>query len=237
MPELNLVILKTATGSTTANAVRYLPYLAAALQRFEINNDKRIVAFLAQLGHESGGLRYSTELASGAAYEGRADLGNKFPGDGKKFKGRGLIQITGRANYSDVGAALGQNFILYPETLAPANNEVGNALQLKNAVASAAWFWKVKGLNELADKLDFTKSSSHANNVAIFKQITKKINGGYNGLADRQTRLAAGWNIAQKITDNSGKAVAAVFFLVTALVIYWKRKEIKVMLKKYLPKK
>lgn len=132
------------------------------MMEFEIDNPERQAAFLAQIAHESGSLRYVRELASGEAYEGRADLGNTEPGDGQRYRGRGLIQITGRSNYQACGDALGVDLVGNPELLE------GPDL----ACRSAAWFWKAKGLNELADNGDF-------------KLITKRINGGYNGYEDR----------------------------------------------------
>ena len=137
------------------------------MDEFEINTVERQSMFLAQIAHESGGLRYVRELATGEAYDGRLDLGNTEPGDGARYKGRGLIQITGRANYRDCGSALGVDLIGNPELLESP----------EFACRSAAWFWKNHGLNELADKGDF-------------KLITKRINGGYNGMADRETYLA-----------------------------------------------
>lgn len=140
----------------------FLPHLNAAMAEFHINTPARQASFLAQVGHESGQLRYVKELASGRAYEGRKDLGNTEPGDGVRFKGRGLIQITGRANYARCGAALGYDLISHPEYLeSPAL-----------ACRSAAWFWNANGLNELADAGDQVK-------------VTRRINGGTNGLADR----------------------------------------------------
>jgi putative chitinase len=146
----------------TANIKKFLTPLNLAMDKYEINTPKRRAAFLAQLAHESGSLKYVREIASGEAYEGRKDLGNVQPGDGVRFKGRGLIQITGRTNYEALGVALNFDFIKEPEKL-----------ELPGAAAlSAGWFWYKTKLNELADKDDF-------------KKITKKINGGYNGLKDR----------------------------------------------------
>ena len=140
----------------------FLEPLNAAMQEFEINTPARRAAFLAQIGHESGQLRYVRELASGQAYEGRKDLGNTQPGDGVRFKGRGLIQITGRANYIECGKALALDLLTKPELLE----------EPESACRSAAWFWKTRGLNELADTGDQVK-------------ITRRINGGTNGLSDR----------------------------------------------------
>src|SRR6266850_5714492 len=85
---------------STQKRADYLPYIQQAMQEFDITSYLRETAFLAQLAHESAELRYMEEIASGAAYEGRASLGNTQPGDGKRFKGRGPIQLTGRANYA-----------------------------------------------------------------------------------------------------------------------------------------
>lgn len=145
----------------------FLDHLNSAMQEFEINTPKRQAAFLAQIGHESGQLRYVRELASGKAYEGRKDLGNTQPGDGVRFKGRGLIQITGRTNYTAVMMALGIDCVERPELLETP----------ENACRSAAWWWHSKKLNQLADEGDFLR-------------ITKIINGGTNGLADRQALYA-----------------------------------------------
>src|SRR5882762_128932 len=145
-----------------AKRADYLPYIQQAMQEFEITSYLREAAFLAQLAHESGELRYMEEIASGAAYEGRKDLGNTQPGDGKRYKGRGPIQLTGRANYSKYGQLLGLDLVNNPTVAA--TKEVGFRI--------AGQFWKLNGLNELADQQQF-------------KTITKRINGGYNGLDDR----------------------------------------------------
>lgn len=136
------------------------------LSRYQINTELRVCHFLAQILHESGSFVYFKELASGSAYEGREDLGNTEKGDGVRFKGRGLIQITGRSNYKKLSEDLGQDFISHPELLE--NHQWG--------VISAGWFWDKKHLNQFADLDDLTT-------------ITKRINGGLNGLSDRKQYL------------------------------------------------
>ncbi len=141
---------------------RYLSYLNLAFVKYQINTPPRVAAFLAQIIHESGSFNYVQEIASGEAYEGNKSLGNTTKGDGVRYKGRGLIQVTGRANYAKCAAALGLNLIGQPELLE----------QPEPAVNSAAWFWKTHGCNELADKGEFNG-------------ITRVINGGYNGMNER----------------------------------------------------
>lgn len=152
-------------------AVLYAEPISNAMAEFGIDTPQRQAAFLAQVAHESGSLKYVRELADGKAYEGRADLGNTEPGDGPKYKGRGLLQTTGRANYAACGIALGALLVGQPELL--------ETPQL--ACRSAGWFWKSKNLNQYADN-------------DSFGSLTRAINGGYNGLDDR---LRA-WLIARK---------------------------------------
>ena len=127
----------------------------------------RLAHFVAQLVHESGGFRYMEEIASGQAYEGRKDLGNVVPGDGKRYKGRGPLQLTGRANYRSFGRAIGIDLENHPEIAAIPSIGLHIALE----------YWKQRSLNELADQDDVLA-------------ITKKINGGTNGLSDRKAHLA-----------------------------------------------
>ncbi|NMY77675.1 glycoside hydrolase family 19 protein [Pseudomonas rhodesiae] len=145
----------------------FVPALNTAMSRYGIVGTARVAAFIAQVGHESGQLRYVREIwgptAQQAGYEGRADLGNTVKGDGSKYRGRGLIQITGRSNYAACGEALGLDLINKPELL-----ELP-----QHAAMSAAWFWSMKGLNTLADQGQFVK-------------ITRRINGGLTGQTDRQ---------------------------------------------------
>lgn len=131
----------------------------------------RLAHFMAQAAHESGGFRYMEEIwgptDAQRSYEGRGLLGNTQPGDGYRFKGRGPIQLTGRANYRLFGRALGLDFEQHPEIVALPS--VG--------LMAACHFWQMRGLNELADADDVLT-------------ITKRVNGGQNGLADRQAQLA-----------------------------------------------
>lgn len=141
----------------------FVPFLRKYCREYKINTPERISAFLAQVGHESGRFFYTEEIASGAAYEGRLDLGNTETGDGCRFKGRGLLQLTGRYNYQRLSDATGTDFVQNPSALS----------EPEYAVLSACWYWNDRGLNRLADSENFNA-------------ITKIINGGYNGLADRE---------------------------------------------------
>ncbi len=166
--------------------VSMLPFLNAAMVEGQIiaADDKcvippvRAAAFLAQLAHESGEFRYMEELADGKAYEGRKDLGNILPGDGPRFKGRGPIQITGRANYTAAGKVLGLDLAAHPETAR--TPEVGFRL--------AAWFWNSRGLNAHADSI--CDSADPKMRAYRFDQITRRINGGFNGKAQRDAYFA-----------------------------------------------
>lgn len=160
------LFLKSGAKQTIAEDLAYvLAYKAAEYGL--LDNRLRLVHFIAQLGHESDGFKAMEEYASGAAYEGRKDLGNVFAGDGRRYKGRGPIQITGRANYRQYGKALGIDLERYPELAS--NPCIGMQLALE--------YWKQRGLSAYADNDDILT-------------ITKRINGGTNGLADRKARLA-----------------------------------------------
>ncbi len=162
MNAVTLVQLVAIMPLARARAAVFVAPLNAAMVEFGISTPARQASFLAQVAHESGQLVYVRELASGAAYEGRLDLGNVQPGDGTRFRGRGLIQVTGRTNYAACGRALGLDLLAQPALLE----------QTINACRSAGWFWQSHGLNALADVGD---------QVAV----SKRINGGTNGLAER----------------------------------------------------
>jgi predicted chitinase len=153
-----------------ARLARLGPPLLAMMARYDIASDLRVAHFLAQVGHESGELRWLEELASGAAYEGRHDLGNLRAGDGVRFKGRGLIQLTGRANYRRFGADLGCAAEILVDPGLVAEDRV-------LCVETAGWYWSGHGLDALADRDDLTA-------------VTRRINGGTNGLMHRAALLA-----------------------------------------------
>lgn len=157
----------------------FLPFLQAAMSEFAINAPARAAAFLAQLAHESGQFRFMEEIWGPTPAQRRyepvstlaANLGNSEPGDGRRFKGRGPIQITGRANYRRFGDLLGADLV----------SEPAKAALPELAFRIAGLFWSKKGLNELADRAT----------PEAFREITRRINGGFNGLEDRKNFYAA----------------------------------------------
>jgi len=152
----------------SAKAERYLVPLNQAMGEFQINVRLRKAAFLAQVAHESGELAWFQEFASGIAYDlsrnprKARELGNTHPGDGPRYKGRGPIQLTGRSNYRACGKALGVDLEGNPDI----------AIEPRIAFRSAGWFWSTHNLNVLADQQNF-------------RQITRRINGGYTHYAER----------------------------------------------------
>ena len=157
-----------------AKGATHLPFLQSAMTEFAIDRPAREAAFVAQLAHESGELRFMEEIWGPTAAQRRYEppstlatkLGNTEPGDGKRFKGRGPIQITGRANYKRFGDLLGLDLVADPP----------RAAVPEVAFRVAGLFWSKKGLNGLADLAT----------AESFREITRRINGGFNGLADRE---------------------------------------------------
>lgn len=186
--------IKEATCAPTVCAQKFMEHINETCSLYQINTPIRQLCFLAQVGHESGGLFYTEELASGQAYEGRLGLGNTVPGDGVRFKGRGLIQITGRSNYQSLSNAFGVDFISQPTLLGGKNVNQCTPDQLKYAARSAGWYWNSRKLNKLADLINIEKPIDEGQNLETYKLITKKINGGLNGLADRLNRYKKGQN-------------------------------------------
>lgn len=158
-------LIRAMPGLPYNTAKAYLPPMEKAMREYGITTLPRIQMWLAQVGHESVSLRYMEEIASGAAYEGRSDLGNTKPGDGRRYKGRGPIQLTGRANYTRAGAAL----------KLPLESSPTMAANPNYAFRVSAWWWWNAGLNPISD----------SKNVLT---ATRRINGGTNGLSDRQNR-------------------------------------------------
>ena len=171
-------LLVDATGCSAQRALFWAKHIDIACHAASINTPKRVAYFLGQVAHESGRFRYVREIwgptRTQLRYEGRHDLGNVIPGDGKRYMGRGLIQITGRANYAQFTKRMqaidsnAPDFVVAPLLLEDPHW----------AAMSAADYWMTRHLNVYADKGDlFT--------------LTKRVNGGTNGLADRQTITTA----------------------------------------------
>lgn len=175
----------------------FIEHIAETMVHYEINTIQRKAAFIANLAHESAHFNRVNEYGTGEQYEGRKDLGNIYPGDGKRFEGRGLIQITGRINYKACSLALLSDLSLltYPQLLE----------MPRMAALSAGWFWNTKGINVICDKpADWTitlknkRTIAGKNTFTKLEWITVKINGGLNGHAERIT-----------LYNNAIKALAA----------------------------
>jgi putative chitinase len=150
--------------------------LATTLEAYDITTRLRIAHFLGQTCHESAGFRTTEEFASGEAYEGRADLGNTKIGDGRHYKGRGLLQLTGRANYRAMGEILGVKLEEQPELAADP------VLSLKIACE----YWKKRNINRECDADDIV-------------EVTRRVNGGTNGLEDRRTYTTKAKNAVARL--------------------------------------
>jgi len=193
---MDAALLSAAVGCYTAIAATYAGAITHAMAEFGIDTPARQAMFLAQVGHESGALsrlvenlnysveglmrtwpqRFPTpeaampyarqpERIANFVYAGRLGNGPETSGDGWRYRGRGLIQITGRANYTDAGKALGLDLVAAPDLL----------LMPAAACRSAGWFWAARDINGPADALDIVT-------------VTRRINGGLNGLDDRKAR-------------------------------------------------
>ena len=165
-----------------------LPGYVNAMKAANINTVNRAAMFAAQLGHESVGLRYMEEIASGAAYNGRADLGNTQPGDGPRFKGRGPIQLTGRNNYrvfTQWARDAGHTDIDF-------ESEPHRVAEPHWGFLAASWYWTVArpDINALADRADLDG-------------VTRRINGGLNGIVDRRQRYERALAIGQRLLDSA----------------------------------
>ena len=152
-----------------------LPTTCAA---YNIITPLRLAHFMAQCAHESGNFVWTTELATGKAYEGRKDLGNIQPGDGVKFKGRGYIQLTGRANYEKFSKFCGEDCVTNPELVAT-----------KYPMLSAAYFFQKTKLWDICDQ---------GSDETVVTKVSKRVNGGTNGLEDRKKKFKNFWSILSK---------------------------------------
>lgn len=163
-----------------------LPAVKDALLQSDCTNINRVAMWMAQIGHESGGLRWMEEIADGSAYEGRKDLGNTNPGDGPRYKGRGPIQITGRSNYKRLSEWA------FSKRLVPSATYFVDNPQLlasdRYGFYGAIWYWTVArpNINAMCDAGDVDG-------------VTRAINGGLNGIQDRRSR----WNRALELGFDS----------------------------------
>ena len=168
-PEVKLLITKKQLASiwgTNENSISdaIINDLNNCLNVFKINTKSRMRHFISQISHESGAGKWMKELASGDAYEGRRDIGNTQPGDGRKYKGAGFIQLTGRANYASFSKYMNDPKIM---------NGV-DYVSSKYPATSAGFWWHNNNMNALCDK-----------NPSV-EEVTRKVNGGYRGLEDRK---------------------------------------------------
>lgn len=161
------MIKKIAPNSKEEIIGPLVGYLNKYLPKYEVTTYLRVCHFLAQAAHEAASFQTLKEYASGSAYEGRKDLGNVKAGDGIRYKGRGIFQLTGRANYRAIGQKIGMDLENNPELAESPEVSVLTALE----------YWKSRNLNALADRDDV-------------EGITRKINGGLNGFEDRKKYLA-----------------------------------------------
>lgn len=162
---ISLLAVQAICNSKRPQIEAVYPAITKCLDRWDLQTPIRQAMFIAQTAAETGGYQWLAELASGSAYEGRADLGNTEPGDGVRFKGRGLIQLTGRGLYTRCSEEL-----YWPRDLLLTQPELLE--QPDYAANSAGWFWDFKQLNRLADASDIVGAS-------------RRINGGNSGLAER----------------------------------------------------
>lgn len=186
--QITAKVIAAGTGSTLRLAESWVDAIAVTCRTYGIDTEKRVAMFLAQIGHESGSLVYTRELwgptstqktyerdfsqgwsATNARNKKAFTLGNAFAGDGKRYMGRGLIQLTGRGNYAESCKRMRliyegvPDFVMNPEVV-----ELP-----KWAALTAGDYWSSRNLNALADRGEFTK-------------VTRKINGGTNGEDHRQ---------------------------------------------------
>src|SRR5690625_1505773 len=195
---MDAATLAKAMGCPRSKADQMVDAYNNAMRAANITTVNRAAMFAAQIGHESAGLVYMEELASGAAYEGRRDLGNTQPGDGRRFKGSGPIQLTGRANFTKFskwaaskGHTKDPNLFVNKPHLVRTNPVYG--------FLAASWYWTVArpALNRLSDAKDLNGA-------------TRAINGGLNGLADRRARWYRCLKLGRALLPSKGSGSPSV---------------------------
>ena len=169
--------LEKLKGVIPDGVIKQIPETAS---KFNITTNLRLAHFLSQCAHESGNFKYTKELGDDAyfqKYEGRKALGNTQPGDGSKFKGRGFIQLTGRVNYENFSKFCGEDCVSNPDLVST-----------KYPMMSAAYFFDKNKLWSICDG---------GSDDETVKLLTKRINGGYNGLEDRQKKFDKFWSLVK----------------------------------------
>lgn len=176
--QITAALLKQIAPTAPGNIADFVAPLNEVVTTCELNTPMRIACFLAQAAHESESFRFTKELGSGKEYEGRTDLGNTEPGDGVRYKGRGIFEITGKYNYMHCSEALfnNKNHLLDQPKLLETP---------KYAVLSAGWFWNTRHLNAICDMPEDKTIMHNGATYDMFAWLTYHINGGLNGLADR----------------------------------------------------
>jgi predicted chitinase len=167
VPDVPQIVSEKQTESFFGRQITdtQLQDLNSCLVLYKITTTPRLRHFLSQIAHESGGLQYMQEIASGKDYEGREDLGNVNPGDGPKYKGAGVIQLTGRANYQAFSKAIADPKVMDGVAYVAS----------KYPFTSAGFWWSNNNMNALCDR------------GASVEEVTLRVNGGYNGLDDRKS--------------------------------------------------
>jgi putative chitinase len=222
MKSIRPEILKAIAAPSPAPSEETSKALAKALDLAGITDKGEAIAFLAQLGTESGGFKYTKEIWGPSAiqltYEGRQGLGNTQAGDGKKFMGRGYIQLTGRSNYAKASLDLEMDLVSHPEIAETADG----------AAMVSAWYWKTR-VRPNAPKIEAQPLAATGQREA-FTKITRLINGGTLGLADRERRFQAGLSAAGLGPVTTGTNLkkwaligGGLLILAIVLFIVWKR--------------
>lgn len=190
------VLLAVCPHGKTAIIQGFAEAMPDVIRIAKLDTDQKIGVFIGQCAEESAGFQTTTEYASGAEYESRRDLGNTQKGDGRKYKGRGLIQVTGRFNYAKAGEALATDLTVHPDL----------AAQFPLAALISAWFWDMRHLN--------AAFGPGATSQSIIRGTTYHINGGLNGLNTRTLYIERAWralkdpNLALKATAASNQIKA-----------------------------